>query len=255
MFALSQHSVGATSTQQRTACHQLQQPHAASQQLVARRHTSSTSSRCRAASQQQQAANGQPPKVCLSLSVCTTDRAWVLNNSAWSHLQHLVLHLSTIIHQLQLFWVPARACMKRQQPPTALRGVSPCEAEAPTTPTALCCVTLCVRVCVAPTNTNKHQDPFAERTVYNDGPVDKLFIKLFTQKMADQLEGGWCVCVLPTVLAVCSCVPSMPASNAKHCSHNCVLSNSTLTHGPPPGCVYLLCLRTNNLQACMCRRT
>lgn len=34
------------------------------------------------------------------------------------------------------------------------------------------------------------QDPFAEKTVYNDGPVDKLFIKLFTQKMADQLEGG-----------------------------------------------------------------
>lgn len=25
--------------------------------------------------------------------------------------------------------------------------------------------------------------------MYNDGPVDKLFIKLFTQKMADQLEG------------------------------------------------------------------
>lgn len=37
------------------------------------------------------------------------------------------------------------------------------------------------------------QDPFAEKTVYNDGPVDKLFIKLFTQKMADQLDGkqGW----------------------------------------------------------------
>jgi hypothetical protein len=33
------------------------------------------------------------------------------------------------------------------------------------------------------------QDPFAEKTVYNDGPIDKLFIKLFTQKMADQLEG------------------------------------------------------------------
>jgi hypothetical protein len=33
------------------------------------------------------------------------------------------------------------------------------------------------------------QDPFAEKTIYNDGPIDKLFIKLFTQKMADQLEG------------------------------------------------------------------
>lgn len=33
------------------------------------------------------------------------------------------------------------------------------------------------------------QDPFAEKTVYQDGPVDKMFIKLFTQKMADQLEG------------------------------------------------------------------
>lgn len=33
------------------------------------------------------------------------------------------------------------------------------------------------------------QDPFAEKTVYSDGPVDKLFIRLFTQKMADQLEG------------------------------------------------------------------
>jgi hypothetical protein len=33
------------------------------------------------------------------------------------------------------------------------------------------------------------QDPFAEKTVYNDNMVDKLFIKLFTQKMADQLEG------------------------------------------------------------------
>lgn len=37
------------------------------------------------------------------------------------------------------------------------------------------------------------QDPFAEKTVYNDGPVDKLFIRLFTQKMADQLEGEWTV--------------------------------------------------------------
>lgn len=33
------------------------------------------------------------------------------------------------------------------------------------------------------------KDPFAEKTVYNDNMVDKLFIRLFTQKMADQLEG------------------------------------------------------------------
>jgi hypothetical protein len=33
------------------------------------------------------------------------------------------------------------------------------------------------------------QDPFADKTVYADGPIDKLFIKLFTQKMADQLQG------------------------------------------------------------------
>jgi hypothetical protein len=42
---------------------------------------------------------------------------------------------------------------------------------------------------VTPTHSLCTQDPFAEKTVYNDGPVDKLFIKLFTQKMADQLEG------------------------------------------------------------------
>lgn len=56
------------------------------------------------------------------------------------------------------------------------------------------------RVCIA-TCTPQHQsllcccvgatlqDPFAEKTVYNDGPVDRMFIKLFTQKMADQLDG------------------------------------------------------------------
>ena len=32
-------------------------------------------------------------------------------------------------------------------------------------------------------------DPFATKTVYNDGFVDKLFIKLFSQKMAAQLPG------------------------------------------------------------------
>jgi hypothetical protein len=34
------------------------------------------------------------------------------------------------------------------------------------------------------------QDPFADKTTYNDSPVDKVFIKLFTQKMADQLGPG-----------------------------------------------------------------
>jgi hypothetical protein len=35
-------------------------------------------------------------------------------------------------------------------------------------------------------------DPFGELTVYNDSPVDKFFIKLYSQKMADQLKGGAC---------------------------------------------------------------
>lgn len=34
-----------------------------------------------------------------------------------------------------------------------------------------------------------HQDPFAERTTYNDNAVDRFFIKLYSQKMADQLDG------------------------------------------------------------------
>eukprot|EP00877_Chromochloris_zofingiensis_P008838 jgi/Chrzof1/4207/Cz14g03040.t1 len=33
------------------------------------------------------------------------------------------------------------------------------------------------------------QDPFAEKTVYNDNAIDKFFIKLYSQKMADQLDG------------------------------------------------------------------
>jgi hypothetical protein len=34
------------------------------------------------------------------------------------------------------------------------------------------------------------QDPFAEKTVYNDNAIDKFFIKLYSQKMADQLTGA-----------------------------------------------------------------
>lgn len=34
------------------------------------------------------------------------------------------------------------------------------------------------------------QDPFAERTIYNDSPLEKVFIRLFTQKIADQLGPG-----------------------------------------------------------------
>ncbi|KXZ52473.1 hypothetical protein GPECTOR_9g517 [Gonium pectorale] len=33
------------------------------------------------------------------------------------------------------------------------------------------------------------KDPFAEKTVYNDNFLDKLFIKLYSKKMADQLQG------------------------------------------------------------------
>ncbi|GLI66286.1 hypothetical protein VaNZ11_010047 [Volvox africanus] len=33
------------------------------------------------------------------------------------------------------------------------------------------------------------KDPFAEKTTYNDNPLDKLFIKLYSKKMADQLQG------------------------------------------------------------------
>lgn len=53
--------------------------------------------------------------------------------------------------------------------------------------TAGCCINPLTMS--APAHVPPPQDPFAEKTVYNDGPIDKLFIKLFTQKMADQLEG------------------------------------------------------------------
>lgn len=33
------------------------------------------------------------------------------------------------------------------------------------------------------------QDPFAERTEYHDGLVDRLFIKIFCIKLAEQLKG------------------------------------------------------------------
>ncbi len=34
------------------------------------------------------------------------------------------------------------------------------------------------------------QDPFADKTVYKDNPLDRLFIRLFTKKMAAQLSGA-----------------------------------------------------------------
>ncbi|KAI8472878.1 MAG: hypothetical protein J3K34DRAFT_412763 [Monoraphidium minutum] len=40
-------------------------------------------------------------------------------------------------------------------------------------------------VCVA----QQVKDPFAEKTTYYDNAIDKFFIKLYSQKMADQLDG------------------------------------------------------------------
>ncbi|GIL90818.1 hypothetical protein Vretimale_16791 [Volvox reticuliferus] len=42
---------------------------------------------------------------------------------------------------------------------------------------------------VSSTATTVKKDPFAEKTTYNDNFLDKLFIKLYSKKMADQLPG------------------------------------------------------------------
>eukprot|EP00878_Enallax_costatus_P007865 GHUV01008230.1.p1 GENE.GHUV01008230.1~~GHUV01008230.1.p1 ORF type:complete len:294 (+),score=80.49 GHUV01008230.1:154-1035(+) len=46
------------------------------------------------------------------------------------------------------------------------------------------------RSAAQPPQSSRTKNPFAERTVYNDSPLEQVFIRLFTQKIADQLGPG-----------------------------------------------------------------
>jgi hypothetical protein len=86
------------------------------------------------------------------------------------------------------------------------------------------------------------QDPFAEKTVYHDNAIDKFFIKLYSQKMADQLNGAAAARRATASPAACTArAPDAPlhaaASRSQRMHMHSILREPQITHAQNAPCM------------------